>query len=284
MGMSASQARLLALTARIHDVEYEAQAIQNAKIQLATQEDEVYEKYLDALDATTLTVKNSNGDAITATMSNLVGMNAVDTANKYVLRDSQNRIILEDDVVEKYYEFKESGKTQDAETFAYYAMGLTGDEDDKDIDQDEFDYYVEKFNQIQAAGGVCVGFSEFEGVLGESNPGSNSDWLQKMIECGKITVETYSVNSKTNEVSLNSTTVASDTYLAETNTTSIDKTALAKAEAEYEHDLKLIDKKDKRYDLELSKLDTERNALTTQIESVKKVISDNIERSFGIFS
>ena len=44
MGMAASQSRLLMLTARIHDVEYQAQMIQNAKIQLATQEDEVYRK------------------------------------------------------------------------------------------------------------------------------------------------------------------------------------------------------------------------------------------------
>ena len=36
MGMAASQARLLCITARIHDVEYQAQAIQNAKLQLAT--------------------------------------------------------------------------------------------------------------------------------------------------------------------------------------------------------------------------------------------------------
>ena len=36
--------------------------------------------------------------------------------------------------------------------------------------------------------------------------------------------------------------------------------------------------------LELSKLETERTALTTEYDSVKKVISDNIERTFGIFS
>ena len=55
MGMAASQARLLTITARLHDVEYQAQSIQNAKISLATQQDDVYQKYLDALDATTLT-------------------------------------------------------------------------------------------------------------------------------------------------------------------------------------------------------------------------------------
>ena len=54
MGMAASQARLLSITARIHDVEYQAQSIQNAKLQLATQEDRIYTEYNEALNATTL--------------------------------------------------------------------------------------------------------------------------------------------------------------------------------------------------------------------------------------
>ena len=48
--------------------------------------------------------------------------------------------------------------------------------------------------------------------------------------------------------------------------------------------LKKIDKKDKKFDLDLSKLETERTALTTEYESVKKVIEDNVDRTFGIFS
>ena len=56
MGMAASQARLLTITARLHDVEYKAQSIQNAKIQLSTQSDQVYNEYLEALNATSLTI------------------------------------------------------------------------------------------------------------------------------------------------------------------------------------------------------------------------------------
>ena len=42
MGLAASQARLLTITARMHDVEYAAQNIMNQKIDLATQEDAAY--------------------------------------------------------------------------------------------------------------------------------------------------------------------------------------------------------------------------------------------------
>ena len=96
MGMAASQARLLTITARMHDVEYQAQSIQNAKIQLATQSDEVYQDYLEALDATTLTVKDSNGNTISANFNNLWGRNAVDTViNKYAIQDEHGNLIKE---------------------------------------------------------------------------------------------------------------------------------------------------------------------------------------------
>ena len=48
--------------------------------------------------------------------------------------------------------------------------------------------------------------------------------------------------------------------------------------------MKEINRIDKNYYLTLNRLETERTALTTEYDSVKKVISDNIERSFGIFS
>ena len=48
--------------------------------------------------------------------------------------------------------------------------------------------------------------------------------------------------------------------------------------------MKDIDRKDKQYDMDLSKLETERTALTKEYDSVKQVIKDNIERTFGIFS
>ena len=76
MGMAASQARLLCLTARIHDVEHQAQSIQNAKLQLATQSDQVYQEYLDALDAQTMTlkaidIKSGTQSTVAATFNNL---------------------------------------------------------------------------------------------------------------------------------------------------------------------------------------------------------------------
>ena len=63
-----------------------------------------------------------------------------------------------------------------------------------------------------------------------------------------------------------------------------DNAAIAKAEAEYNKAMKNIEAKDKRLDIELKNIDTEHNALQTEYEQIKNVISKNIERSFKIYS
>ena len=457
MGMAASQARLLTITARQHDVEYKAQSIQNAKIQLATQQDEAYKEYLEALDATTLTVKDWEGNRITATFNNLCGVNAVDiaTGNKYAFRDSRGRLIVTDEVKNKYDSYTGG---DDPYEFAFYAMGVSqetlaslhtseaavnakyetldsetqiaingyvdqmkqaiGDKyindknsyyylvnpdhklsdlvkrynddtdttyqkaldatqkrfyenaqdddplavayklykpfssskdpnlhlagqsalnsdtalkqkltelynkieklaqgsrhklylshaeeifrelgksgnsnkyDNIDFDADKFDFYVRMYKEIQASGGECISINDYDGtIVGYENEkkhaADDSEWLQNMIKCGKITVDLVNTDKKTGAVSFASTGVPSDSILEYTTTTTMDKSAMAKAEAEYEHKNKQINQKDKQYDMDLAKLDTERSALKKEYDSITKVIDENIERTFGIFS
>ena len=371
--MAASQARLLTLTARLHDVEYQAQSIQNAKIQLSTQSDQVYQEYLDALDATTLTIKNYDGELIPANFNNMFGPGKVDTKYNYALKDDHGRLIVTDDVYNAYLEYskKDNSYPQDPYAFALYMQDpnnvdpskLEGDESDvmamyqelindpdevkkgtvqelqniqKSMDEllakggedgynglddenmkkydelelafknkiysayadrilaknigensvedanfkeDDFKYYASIFKQIELAGG-CVPISDYDGF---GDAASDSEFLKDMIECGKFTVDIVS-EDKNGNVSFSGTSPSSDSFLGYTTTTTIDKAALAKAEAKYQHETKVLDQKDKKFDMDLSKLDTERQAITKQMDSVKTVIKDNIERTFGIFS
>ena len=372
MGMAASQARLLTLTARLHDVEYEAQSIQNAKLQLATQQDDAYAQYLKALDATSLTYTVMSGNQpslVVANFSNLFSLNGANTSgHNYALIDSRGRVVVSEDVYNGYSEFSNSNYSQNAYTFALYmAYGGNGFEtspDANDImtalldkinanlphgdndgdsqlttliqniwptytsgdivmaqlqaainipdphpstmsdencgallnyffghygnqmfnemempneDVSEFNYYVRMFNAIQQHGG-CISIEDFDGPQG--NAATNSEWLTAMIQSGEMTIEIFSDDNQ----HLSGTSVADDTVLSYTTTTQIDRVAMAKAEAEYEHELKMIDRKDKKFDMDLSKLETERSALTKQYDSLKKVVDDNIERTFGIFS
>ena len=390
MGMAASQARLLTITARIHDVEQQAQSIQNAKIQLATQSDQVYQDYLAALDATTLTVKDYEGNRIVANFDNLSGPHAVLNASgkNYIFRDSENKIIVPDEILDAYEQFTEefsvggdpyrfalwmaAGQPNDMEDFdaaeesireslatncenstlasiqkqmdkikkdvceiatvdtkpeditgSAYIEGLADPDDNnyetiinyaeqyanlemrfnnaffksyrddiyeqstgesaEKIDDNEFNYYVRMFQAISAEGGRCTAISDYNGIL-DVDASKDGEWLQNMLKSGRITIDELSLDKTTGDAVFASTGVSTDSSLEYTTTSSIDKAALAKAEAEYEHKTKELDAKDKKFDMDLSKLETERNALTTEYDSVKKVISDNIERTFGIFS
>ncbi len=367
MGMAASQARLLTITARMHDVEYQAQSIQNAKIQLATQSDQVYNEYLEAMDATSLTIKDTFGNPVVANFNNLCSINAVESGmNKYAIKTDRDELVVPASIKDGYEDFIYGNpeNKNDPYAFAFFMMNMESinnleegdvaavreaeaavaanhaddksltsiqesmdailakvdegdynnlDEEqkkkydelekslqyklyqkyaeevyteatmgDEDFNQTEFDYYVRMFREIQAAGGSCVSISVYDGPSGDA--ANDSDWLKNMIGSGKFSIDIVNQNKKTGEVSFGATSVASDTYLGETATSTVDKQALAKAEAKYEHDTKILNQKDKKFDMDLSKLETERTALTTEYDSVKKVINDNIERTFGIFS
>lgn len=423
MGMAASQARLLTITSRIHDVEYQAQSIQNAKIALATQSDDVYKDYIAALDQTTFTIKDNNNQTVVANFNTLCGINAANasSAKRYLLKDDKGRLIVSNEIAEGYkagkdkvnnaYEFAmfmmegqpedfsntpynnkekeifdsncnnikeleslrdkltdsiyqiynllkdsdsgfdaliDTGKenpteddyktaikenlfnTMEAVTSAFESFNKNDAPDNgytsavsenynaakklmdgmktnyqtlehkmytmynkdiyegagnnvKDFNAEDFWYYVNMYKQIEANGGRIVEISEFDGLDGIGDAATDSDWLKNAVQSGKITIDISNLDSK-GVMSFNSTGVPSDSNLEYTTTTTIDKAHYAKAEAEYEHKTKQINQQDKKYDMDLKKLETERSALTTEYESVKKVTEDNVKRTFGIFS
>ncbi|MBQ9688279.1 hypothetical protein IJV79_01435 [bacterium] len=71
MGLSASQSRMLTLTARMSDLELKSQNIQEQKIRLAEQSTEASRKYMDALDAQTLKFNSVELGKIDATVANV---------------------------------------------------------------------------------------------------------------------------------------------------------------------------------------------------------------------
>lgn len=113
MGMAASQARLLSLTARLTDLEYSAQRISNSRVELATNSEEVSQKYADALDAKKLTIRTgfSNGNEVYQDMSYslLTGPSTVLNA-QYGLSDSLGRLLVTKDMESK---FKASATLED---------------------------------------------------------------------------------------------------------------------------------------------------------------------------
>jgi phage terminase Nu1 subunit (DNA packaging protein) len=112
--------------------------------------------------------------------------------------------------------------------------------------------------------------------------------LSNLLETGAFVI---AKRSTTGSVSSNSdafttfvedelTSVSTDTGLSEVS----DETNLKKAEAQYEADMKRIDAKDTKYDTELAALDTERNAVKNEMETLQSVAKENVERTFKLFS
>ena len=64
----------------------------------------------------------------------------------------------------------------------------------------------------------------------------------------------------------------------------LDKSDDVTAEAEYKAKQERYQNLDKKLELRLNQLETERKAIETEVESVSKVIKDNVESSFKVFS
>lgn len=65
---------------------------------------------------------------------------------------------------------------------------------------------------------------------------------------------------------------------------SVNEGVLRAAANEYETKTAEISKDEKIKDLELAQINTEHNAVKTEYDSVKSLISDNTEKSFSLFS
>ena len=150
----------------------------------------------------------------------------------------------------------------------------TADKDtDKTFDQQQFNYYVRLFEQIQS----CGGCQEVDAAYTSGDEGK--EWFNNMVTSGRVLIDVYNTNKKEwQETSVATST--NENYLQETS----DDKDLDKAKATYEYELKKINTKDTKYDKELKNLETERTAITQEMDSIKKVKDDNIERTFGIFS
>ena len=393
MGMAASQARLLSITSRIHDVEYQAQQIQSAKMALALQEDEVYRKYNEALDAQTLTFRSPSGNLVAANFNNLFGVDSIKNGLNadYILYNSDGEVVIPSDIFDAYSDMAGSAEICDPYAFAmsmvsdvtpeelvqkedvyiqghidndylksskeklesYFATFLeiagyeTGDtriedlsngiyecngnidgifnqyppkdnskqtelnelkknikdayeefrfvlyskgkskifnltvgNEDAKLDTEKFNYYLRYAKIIEDQGGInCVQKANDP----SENFENDSELFNQMLMAGRLTLDIVSIDKKGN-VDYDPTSAASDSNIAYNNESSVDSRALKKAEAEYEHAMKKINKKDKQYDMDLNRLETERTALTSEYDSVKQVIKDNIERTFKIFS
>lgn len=96
MGMAASQARLLTITARLNHIELESQNLSNAKIRLSDNTQKASDKYIKALNKTEYLYNtyNAKGEMITQDLTGAALTNYGELKNQYGLINSAGQILV----------------------------------------------------------------------------------------------------------------------------------------------------------------------------------------------
>ena len=106
MGMAASQARLLSITARLTNNENTGQSISYSKQRLADQTQQITNEYNEALKTTKLTVLTGfNGAEATYTdisYNVMTSLQMAENTKQYIVTDTKGRILVSEDIADAY--------------------------------------------------------------------------------------------------------------------------------------------------------------------------------------
>src|SRR5574344_1528935 len=107
MGLSSSQARLLSLTSRQHDIEYKAQRLEAQKLQMANESAHVYSDYQNALNQSKIQVStlsaNGNAEFKDASLALIENMTDTKLAQPTYLRNTtNNKVYISNAQINKY--------------------------------------------------------------------------------------------------------------------------------------------------------------------------------------
>ena len=296
MGMSASQARLLSLTSRMHDLEFQAQAVQYSKLDLVNTKQAEYDKYLEVLDSTKyqMAIVTGNGKEYQdISYTNMISSNVGGGIHSmYIVTDSAGQIFLPEQIASKLNPMPDSldGFLEVvAKNYLYSSrMDLnTKEEYIAEMQKDgNYNYWKAVFYQLggyKDDNGEVVSGRGFAQISREN--AVDRGWLEKALNSGeaqlfKLTKEESIFDGGDKVNIFAETSLSVDPDLAEVSNEEL----IEQASVEYERAVADIDAKDTKFDLQLAKIDQQHQALKTEYESVKQIVSKNIDRSFKTFN
>jgi len=127
-------------------------------------------------------------------------------------------------------------------------------------------YYENLFKAIQLSGGYHVI---------SSAQAKDGDWVNSMARSGKVLLSVYDKD----QGEMNDYTGYNHPGLQEV----ANEGEMAVADVEYENELDAINSKELKISRRLSRLETERAAIKTEIDSIKQIRNDNINVAFKVF-
>lgn len=178
MGLASSQARLLSLTVRQHTIENRAQYLQAQKLRLANDSDTAYEKYINALDATSLQTKTFDSDGkvhwIDGSFNNLSKYTHDDKANGnvYFVQDVNDGLLYQPKKICDAYNAAGDDIFKFFDQVGVYYI--------KDVHTDEYINALDQLNQDIENGWNVIPYSksfmdEYTRLKGEINTPVESD-------------------------------------------------------------------------------------------------------------
>ena len=337
MGMAASQARYLGLTARKTNTEYEGQQVNQERTALANQSAGLFNQML-ALDVPTppnatdytkteyvftdyttsesYTVNsilpNKDSDTYTVHYTKKQPEILANKANYKADGTGTNRFIFtEDDKNKGVYTIQFAGNSPKTISGPVQAPALTEDfketdPENENINDDAYyfkfsdtatgtEYYIlaasgeetaeEMVNRINAAGSLDIYSAESttrdvmdfsnDAILTSAGDGTGR-WSKITFTNADGTLVTCSLTQQT--------TQDEDAYNAAMETYQAKKDIYEKQVADINAKTTIIQQQDKTLELHLDQLDTEQQAIQTELDAVKKVIDKNIEETFKTFA
>ena len=307
MGLAASQARYLTLTARKSDLEYQAQTISSRRLQLAYKTAEIAREYANGMNNKCImiarNVTSSNGTFTPVweelNYSNLLENSMVlwGTDGYPLKRPSTDVDAQQPYIVERYLADGKTPAGTSSSSAVYSSTPLPESYNDNGVEKNYVYKYVEnpKYmenlsggNDIQSllVSGVarCVS-KDFALFLMKHLNAEGNGYLYTDKQ-GNKSVKTYSemqeIWSNNNASALTDIDWRSDITgrMEQQYFTQDDEAALAR----YEQQTAAVQAQDKMLELEIKNIETQHKAVETELESVQKVIQNNIEKTFKIFS
>lgn len=289
MGLAASQARYLCLTARMSDLVFEGQQISQQRLQLTRESQEIAAKYSEAMNNTVMQAITPEGGTQQLTYQILtskdpftgLSMRLVDE-NGYVVSPPKTYTMTASSTDDNGEEITETFASS-SEFIKKYMNNISEDEaselSTKNLNE-LMSYYRENYPDSTLT--LSVNDNTVDGI---KNDGEryvydekclDPEYLQEMITSGQWTIQQPSMNEEDEWSDFS--------WQSSTNIQSVsDTTDDAAAEAEYEAELARIQKRDKTLELRLEQIETEEQAVEKELESVKGIVKDNIQQSFQTF-
>ena len=272
MGLAASQARLLLLTARKTDLEYRAQMITQRKMLLAMQTEELATSYSKSLNDRKLYFTYSALNNQNATQETLLTYNDLTSASNV----QRYRVI--DSATGQVVALSEAD-------FAKYTNMLAG---------------TQTTPQTTANGTTTVGtptFAPSESITPNYNWANilrNDEAFQNALQSGALLIQELHTDAGPNGEADANGNPTSTSIIRTWHTVTLSgmddvRSKLytendAAATANYEYQSLILQNADKQLDVELKQIETQQKACENEIDSVKKILDKNIEKSFKTFA